>query len=193
MDKVILMAKKYWPYLLTLVIICSAVLGISALGKRNHWTNAKDKISLTITKPPIKNTNFTIDIEKVHVSAPIITGIDPSNEKVYDAALTKGVLLMTGTGEIGKTGNAVIYGHSSANEVSPYQKIFATINNLKNGDIIKVHKDDTSYTYAVTNKKVVEATDLSILDQTKDKTLTLMTCWPIGTDKQRLIIVAKQQ
>jgi LPXTG-site transpeptidase (sortase) family protein len=135
-----------------------------------------------------KTEDYFLSIGKIKVYVSIIAGIDPSNEVAYDEALKKGVLLMPGAGEIGKPGNTVIYGHSSSNELGNYNVVFAKLNDLENDNEIVVEKEGQRYVYKVTGKKVVESTDLTVLEQTSDQKITLMTCWPIGTDKQRLIV-----
>ena len=37
------------------------------------------------------------------------------------------------------------------------------------------------YRYEVTGKRIVEATDVSVLNPTSTPTITLLTCWPAGT------------
>jgi sortase A len=50
------------------------------------------------------------------------------------------------------------------------------------------------FTYKVTGKKVVKPEDLSVLRQTQDKRLTLITCYPtyyIGPAPERLVVHSK--
>ena len=170
----------------------------------NPWPTSNQKFNVAITTKKLTNvtmttkrltqdTAFNIIISDLGISAPIITGIDPADEEKYDIALRDGVLLLPGKGEVGEPGNVVIYGHSSSDDIlGRYNTVFSKLNNLKNNDEIKIQKDGKNYIYFVTGKKIVAATDLSVLNQTTDETLTLITCWPIGTDKERLIVTAKQ-
>jgi sortase A len=48
------------------------------------------------------------------------------------------------------------------------------------------------YIYRVTTTKVVTPNDVSVLGQTKTPTLTLITCTPVGTSKNRFIVQARQ-
>jgi sortase A len=138
--------------------------------------------------------SYYINIPKLNISAPIIQGVDPTDEKKYDQALEDGVAQMTGTPLPGTgEGNTFIYGHSSSDAKGKYAEIFAGLDNLKFGDKIDIHFKDTDYQYWVFEKKFIEKTDLSVLEQAGDERLTLMTCWPIGTDDRRLIVVAKRK
>jgi len=136
------------------------------------------------------DTVFNLTIPKIAIGAPVLIGVDPSDKKKYDESLTQGVALMQGSSLPGLNGNIIIYGHSSATLSSPYEKIFAGLNDLDSGDEVKIDYKGNDYTYSVSNKKIVDKDNLSVLDQTKEETLTLITCWPIGTSKQRLIITS---
>jgi sortase A len=135
--------------------------------------------------------NFSISINKIGIVAPVIRGVDPTNKQKYDQALENGVAHMIGTALPGDgKGNIFIYGHSSAIQKSQYDKIFARLNDLQKKDSILLSYNGTVYYYIVTDKKIVEKTDLSVLAPTDKETLTLMTCWPIGADDKRLIVNA---
>ncbi|HFC76840.1 MAG TPA: sortase, partial [Candidatus Moranbacteria bacterium] len=76
-----------------------------------------------------------------------------------------------------------------------YNYIFRKLNNLQIGDkiIIKAtQKNGRSfeYTYTVYNKDVVLADDDKIFAINKNPTITLVTCWPLGTNWKRLIVKA---
>ena len=93
---------------------------------------------------------------------------------------------MTGSAIPGTAGNAVIAGHRDT--------FFRHINTLRNGDAVYILRSGKRFRYVVVQKKVVQATDLSVLRASKAGELTLITCYPthfIGPAPQRLIIVAK--
>jgi len=142
-----------------------------------------------ITNPIVKN--FDIIIPKLNISVPVVANVDGTNEAVYDKALEGGVAQFKGTALPGEKSNIFIFGHSSANIDGPYAKIFADLNDLSDTDEIKINYHGREYGYTVTSKNIVEATDISPLQKTNTEQLTLMTCWPIGTDQERLIVIAK--
>ena len=94
----------------------------------------------------------------------------------------------------GKQGNVVIFGHSSGQWWAPgnYKFIFTLLDKLQPQDKIVIDYQGVRYIYRVYAYKIVEPTDLSVLNQSSDNSLTLITCTPVGTSAKRLIIMAKQ-
>jgi sortase A len=86
----------------------------------------------------------------------------------------------------GEEGNVAIAGHRTT-----YGKPFANLDRLKIGDEIFLETPVGKYTYKVTkNPYPVEANDFSVISQTPGHTLTLTTCHPKGSARQRLVIKA---
>jgi len=86
----------------------------------------------------------------------------------------------------GESGNAVISAHRDT--------FFRHIYELSKGDEILVRRNGTVLRYVVTGKKIVDPEDLSVLHQTKDPELTLITCYPtyyIGPAPERLVVFSK--
>ncbi|MEX2361561.1 MAG: sortase, partial [Patescibacteria group bacterium] len=65
------------------------------------------------------------------------------------------------------------------------------LDKLTVGDQIIITYKTEKYIYVVTGQKIVAATDLSVLNITAKPTVTLLTCYPVGTSRNRLIITAK--
>lgn len=135
----------------------------------------------------------TISIPKINVSAPVIYG-SPNDEPSIQKNLQNGVVHYTGTSLPGKPGNSVIVGHSSNDPWEPghYKFVFVLLDKLVVGDTFSVNFESKRYAYEVTEVKVVAPTDLSVLQQTPEPTMTLITCTPPGTSWRRLIIKANQ-
>lgn len=88
----------------------------------------------------------------------------------------------------GQNGNMVLSGHiSSPNEGA----VFHHLPDLKVGEGVIVSTDERQFLYRVTDTKVVTPDEVSVLDQTKDATATLITCVPDGIYSHRLIVTAK--
>lgn len=150
---------------------------------------------LTDIKPIDKE--FSIVIPKINANSKIIAGVDPFNSGIYQVALTKGVAQAKGTAMPDQIGNMFLFSHSSANllEASRYNSIFYLLSKLEKNDEIDIYYKNAKYKYKVTDKKIVNANDVSYLNpirQLADKTLTLMTCWPAGTTYKRLLVIAKE-
>lgn len=135
----------------------------------------------------------TLLIPKIDVKAPIIWG-SAADETSMLASLQKGVAHygFTAYPSDGQ-GNVFIAGHSSYLiwDKGKYKDVFANLDRLVTGDQAAVTYKGLVYIYQVTNTKVVQPTDTSVLAQTADPTLTLMTCVPVGTSKNRLIVSFK--
>lgn len=134
-----------------------------------------------------------IVIPKLGVTAPIV--FEPSiAEQAIQVALRDGVVHYAGTALPGEPSNSVIVGHSSNDWWEPgnYKFIFANLDKLDAGDQIQINYQKKRYVYQVAGKKVVEPTEVSVLQPTADPILTLITCTPPGTSWKRLIITANQ-
>jgi sortase A len=86
----------------------------------------------------------------------------------------------------GNTGNSVITGHRDT--------FFRHIYELQKGDAIYVRRNGEVFKYEVTGKKIVKPEDVSVLKQTSDAQLTLITCYPtyyIGPAPDRLVVFSR--
>ncbi len=84
-----------------------------------------------------------------------------------------------------------IFGHSSNFPWIKwdYNEVFATLDNVTYDDEIIVYYWQKKYTYKVKEKRVISPWDLSVLKRDKNKKeITLMTCWPVWTTLNRLIV-----
>lgn len=124
-----------------------------------------------------KEISGLIEIPKIKVNAAILEGTD-------DIALKYTVGHYPGYGEIGQPGNYVLLGHRNY----VYGHFFRNINKLDVGDQINIKKNADTYTYLVTESFVVAPEDVWVLNQTEEPTITLITCTPIGTYTDRLIV-----
>lgn len=82
-------------------------------------------------------------------------------------------------------GNTAIAAHRTM-----YGGWFRHLDRLQAGDNIRLTCDGRVYEYEVTDVFVVESTDWSVIEPTEEPVLTLTTCHPIGSMRQRLIVRA---
>ncbi|MSQ33875.1 MAG: sortase [Dehalococcoidia bacterium] len=97
---------------------------------------------------------------------------------------------LAGTAKPGQGNNTVMAGHLE----SPIRRegnVFENLPEVRLLDSVYVDTDQARYEYLVVQKRVVEPNDLSVLDETADATLTLITCVPKGVYSHRLIVIAK--
>jgi len=127
-------------------------------------------------------------IPKLNIKSPIITS-QTADSKSLLTLLNSGVIIYPGSAMPGNAGSTVVIGHSSSNiSSSKYGKVFAGLNKLVGGDQVFVHYNNKDYIYAIVSKNTGSVKELSALGLNND--LILGTCWPIGTDKERIIVTA---
>lgn len=136
-----------------------------------------------------------LTIPVLSVTAPLVYATS-QNEADIQFFLRSGVVHLYGTAEPGEAGNCYIVGHSSdyENARGDYKNIFAGLPEINIGDEISLGAWDETYKYKVLYTKVVEPDNLSVLSQDTGgrKLLTLQTSYPIGSAKQRFLVVAEQ-
>jgi len=156
--------------------------------------NAERDNSALELKAVDPNAQSKIIINSVSVEAPISYDQKVVDEERFQSALRNGVVHYPGTANPGEIGNVVIFGHSS-NYVwaeGNYKDVFAPLHGMEVGQKIYIEYQGTRYIYSVQEIKTVEPDEVSVLQQTSKKELTLITCTPVGTNKQRLIVKASQ-
>lgn len=136
-------------------------------------------------------------IPKINVEVPIEFNTTPD----YNAqmkAMENGVAwfgIPGANSKPGQVGNTVLSGHSSNDIIDggSYKFIFARLEQMNTGDTIYVNYEGKRYTYTVTKKEVVKPTEVNKLVYPADKPiLTLITCTPLGTALNRLLVTAEQ-
>ncbi len=145
------------------------------------------------TKSPHPELGPQLTIPAINVQAPVKMD-QGSAEWQIQIALRSGVVNYDNSAKPGQTGNVVIFGHSSGQLWAPgeYKFIFTLLNKVAANDAVYVDYNGTRYTYKVTSTEVVAPTDVKVLDQNSGHNLTLITCTPVGTSKNRLIVHAEQ-
>lgn len=124
-----------------------------------------------------KQISGLIEIPKINVNAAILEGTD-------DSALKYAVGHYPGLGKVGQPGNYVLLGHRNY----VYGHFFRNLDKLEVGDEIIIAKDEETYTYVVYESFVVKPEEVWVLEQTEDAIVTMITCTPIGTYTDRLIV-----
>lgn len=139
---------------------------------------------------------FGLLIPKIGVNTKIIAQVDPGKPKDYEEALKGGVAQAKNTAFPGQEGTVYLFGHSSAFFWSPgaSNRVFALLPKLKEGDQIILFFEGRRFVYQVVEKKITSPSDVAyFLSLPGQKRLVLQTCWPLGTDWQRYVVVAQIQ
>ena len=132
-----------------------------------------------------------ISIPKINVIAPIIRSRSTDANVVLND-LKRGVVLYPESSLPGNGGTAVIIGHSSSNfPWRKYSSVFSKLNKLEAGDLIYVNYKGKKLVYVVAVKKIGTAKELVSANIGGD--LILGSCWPVGSDKERIMVSASLQ
>jgi len=137
--------------------------------------------------PTIGKNIPLIDIQQKKVA-----GVEQLND-IFMKELENGVIRYPGSAKPGEEGNSFIFWHSSNFPWldGDYNDVFALLDKVTFDDEVVVYYGQEKHTYKIRTKNVISPGDVSVLqkevagDRSK---LTLMTCWPIGTTLNRLVL-----
>ncbi|OFW67678.1 MAG: hypothetical protein A2V52_08165 [Actinobacteria bacterium RBG_19FT_COMBO_54_7] len=109
-----------------------------------------------------------------------LSGLDDSDN------LKRGPGHIPGTAYPGQAGNMVISGHRTT-----YGAPFRHIEQLLAGDEILLMTADNRYSYEVYDQRIVEPSDLTVLEQGGESKLTLTACHPWYSAAQRIVVISR--
>ncbi len=151
---------------------------------------------------PVASTDYRLVIPKLAKNVPLVQmssenlhGEDWHElEKQIQNGLKEGVVHYPGTPQPGQFGNVFLTGHSSfySWDEGRFKDVFALLEKLDKGDEFIVWHQQKKYVYRIYDKLVVNPNNVGVLEQPTDRKIaTLMTCTPVGTTLNRLIIRAE--
>ncbi len=141
----------------------------------------------------------------VHTQLPPVTAPIPKtnqliipamdlNQLIYQGqsvyTVNKGVWIRPNGSTPNKGSNTIMVGHRLT--YTDPEGVFYFLNKLQIGDPIQVDWQGVAYNYKVTSISVVNPQDISIESPTPDSRLTLYTCTPLWSLKDRLVVVAER-
>lgn len=137
------------------------------------------------------NNDFGLYIPKIGANAKVVEDVDPYDKDEYTNALYTGVAHAEGTSTPDRSGNVFLFAHSAVNfyERRKFNIYFYLLGELEKDDPIYVSYEGDIYTYKVLEVKKVDPTEVEYLGTYMDRdTVTIMTCWPAGTNYKRMIV-----
>lgn len=158
------------------------VLGVSVKNKDNFPTFVSNLTRET--KPNYSQFQLSIPRLKIEETTVYVDSND----------LSKGLIQLPGSALPGEKGNVFISGHSALRPLLIFKSaVFAKLMDLKKGDRIFVEAGEVKFEYLVTELKVVDPNDLSVIPPPDilGRYITLMTCVPPGLNFKRLIVLGK--
>ena len=127
-----------------------------------------------------RNTNHLL-IPSLRLDKPIVEGNDPN-------VLFQGVWRRPNTSTPDKGSNTVLAGHRFG--YRPEMGTFYNLDKVKTGDEIIAVWGHEIYVYKVYDIRVVHPEDVYVENPSTDRRITLYTCTPIWSAKDRLVVSA---
>lgn len=100
--------------------------------------------------------------------------------------LKKGVGQHIGSADPGEVGNMILSAHNDI-----FGELFRHLDKLRPGHPIKISTSTREFTYIVTGIRVVQPTEVSVMDPTDKPTITLISCYPYFIDSHRIVVFAE--
>lgn len=143
--------------------------------------NSEELVTNTLysSRPKRGEVFGKIVISSLNKELPIIEGSD-------EAELAKGVGHYIGSVLPGETDNSVLAGHRDT--------VFRGLGEIKIDDLIEITTSAGIFIYKVSNTKIVNSDDRTVIVPYDRAILTLVTCYPfdyIGNAPQRFIVTAE--
>jgi len=117
-------------------------------------------------------------VPRIGLEVPVLEGTD-------DWTLNRGVGHIEDTASPGSDGNSGIAGHRDG--------FFRGLKDIQQGDSIELETLRGTELYRIERTWIVDPDDVSVLDPTRERSLTLVTCYPfyfVGSAPQRFIVRA---
>jgi sortase A len=142
----------------------------------------RDLVS-AITPQPVPTRGpehaIRIQIPSIGVEAPVVEGDDWE-------ALKQGAGHHIGSANPGESNNCVISAHNDI-----FGEIFRDLPDVDLGDEVFVYTASQVHRYVITQKRIIEPDDVSVMYPTSSPVLTLISCYPYGIDSHRIVVIAE--
>ncbi|MCB0193856.1 MAG: class D sortase [Anaerolineae bacterium] len=142
-------------------------------------TSSTDTTLGPIEVAPGVNPPTRIVIPKIKIDAPIVDGVGWDD-------LKKGVGHLPGSANPGERGNMYLAAHNDI-----YGEIFRYLEDLAVGDEYFIYSGDERFRYVVTERRIIDPSDVSVMLPTTEPVSTLQTCYPYLIDTHRLVVIGE--
>ena len=133
--------------------------------------------------PDLLEVNNRLVIPKIGINMPVFLADNPN-------PLLRGGWMFPATSTPDKGGNTVIFGHRFR-LLPPFGNTLYALDKVYVGDEITLNWHGQTYRYIVIESKIIEPTDFSVLNSTDTSRVTIITCSPLFSTKQRLVVIAE--
>jgi sortase A len=142
------------------------------------WSRGRVDAWRETIKTPAPAPLAILRVRRIGLEVPVLEGAD-------DITLNRGAGHIDATAEPGTDGNSGIAGHRDG--------FFRVLKDIAVGDAVELETLYTIETYRVERSWIVDPEDVSVLDPTPNRSLTLVTCYPfyfVGSAPKRYIVRA---
>jgi len=147
----------------------------------------------------VPKEEFRLSIPKILAEANVIANVDLTDKKTFDKILDQNnVALSTGSARPtdGNGSSMYIFAHSTTQNIlgARQNAVFYLLDELETNDEIYIFYNGVKYSYRIFDKMVVSSKETSYIDY-KDENkqiMILQTCWPVGTNWKRLLVLAEK-
>ncbi|MGL5087519.1 MAG: class D sortase [Clostridium sp.] len=183
--------------ILGLILICVGIGLIASVVYNRIETNKKQSELKAVLQDIIKEDDGTkvkpedykedelgykpvalVEIPSINLSQGLVEG-------VTDEILQYYIGHFEDSAKPGEKGNFAVAGH----RISNYSEAFVNLYKLKAGDLVSVKSRGKNFIYEINENYIVDPDKVEVLDETKEATITLITC-TVGA-KQRVIVKGK--
>lgn len=150
-------------------------------------SNIKNE-SRAVEITPQENPASLIIINSVQIEGPVVYG--QNGEEL----LRQGFWHYPGSAYPGEEGISIIFGHRR-HHLPPAKDTFYNLDKVNVGNRVEIQlQDGTWLEYTVDKIEVINPEDLyaAVTAQSDESLVKFITCTPLGTDKQRLIVTAEK-
>jgi sortase A len=121
-----------------------------------------------------------IEIPSIEVKAPVVEGDDWET-------LKQGAGHHIGSANPGESDNCIISAHNDI-----YGEIFRDLPDVGLGDEVFMYSvSGQVFRYVITQKRIIEPEEISVMYPTSSPVLTLISCYPYGIDSHRIVVIAE--
>lgn len=181
----------YWP----LAKSVTAYKMIKETKNENQKTEIEEVEKIQFEE---KITEFVVKIPRIGAEAEVKTNVSPFDKKEYLAVIEEDLIAHAKETSLpGEKDKAMyLFAHSTRQGIQMVRKnsVFYLLGELRNDDPIFIRYNGKIYAYKVYDQKVVGAQEVEYLNYKEEgrEVLILQTCWPLGTDWNRLLVFAER-
>jgi LPXTG-site transpeptidase (sortase) family protein len=178
--------------LLAIIIVNGYIIAIPVLPRVSYWWSEHFNHTSQQLEAKVSTSPKTTDTPDIPKDNRLVVPSMQLDAEIFEGksatTLRQGIWHRPQTSTPDKGGNTVLAGHRFT--YTEPKGIFYYLDKVSLDERIALYWQGTKYVYKVTEIKVVPPTEISVEYPTSDNRLTLYTCTPLWSPKQRLVVIA---